>query len=66
MVTDCSDVCDTLYSLMCAKCPIESICMPIEDQANNDQMIECLCFITERLKGNYPNSEGELIYPYEE
>ena len=41
-VTDCTDICDIVISVMCKQCPNYEKCQNIEDEANHEQMKACL------------------------
>ena len=51
MGNSCSDICDSVINLMCRKCPNFKTCQNYEDEANHDQMLEC---ISEMKMGKYP------------
>lgn len=40
--TDCIDICDTIVEIMCSHCPNYEKCQNVEDEANHEQMLECL------------------------
>lgn len=65
MSITCPDFCDHFISLICARCPHYGhgqACMPEDDEANHDQMMVCLSFMVDKLRGSkYPK---ELEYPW--
>lgn len=64
--SDCVDVCDEVISMMCFQCPhYHTVCMPVEDEANHEQMLMCMGEMKDRLNGKFP-TEDEIDYPYEE
>lgn len=66
MKTDCCDICHEVLSMMCLKCPHSKVCMPVEDEANHEQMLVCMGSMKDRLNGIYPKTEEDIECPYEE
>jgi hypothetical protein len=42
MSSDCTDICDTVYEIMCGGCPHCTACQNAEDEMNHDQMLVCM------------------------
>jgi len=51
--TDCSDICDMVIEIMCGHCPYYKTCQNVEDEANHDQMRDCI------LEGVLRNPDDE-------
>lgn len=42
MGNTCPDICDAILVAMCHECPNFKTCQNYEDEANHDQMLECI------------------------
>jgi hypothetical protein len=52
--TDCTDICDCIFEVMCGECPHCCECQNAEDEMNHDQMLVCMGSLYMK-DGKYPD-----------
>jgi len=57
MGNTCPDICDSIINLMCRKCPNFKKCQHEEDDANHDQMQECIGHL---VMSEYPDTFEDM------
>jgi hypothetical protein len=66
MSSDCIDICDCVYEVMCGECPHLAYCQNADDEMNHYQMLICMGSLYMK-DGKYPDdftpllSEEEMI-----
>lgn len=56
MSNGCVEICDAVLEMMCTVCPNWKKCQNAEDEANHDQMLECMGEILSVDRKAYPKS----------